>query len=89
MKYMTTIFLFIVLVPKMEKIIVLLCIWVKEVEKMGNIIKINMYVEMKKEKNSKIKLETLEQNILKYNQWLQMTNRKDMIENYEKFLQAQ
>ena len=58
-------------------------------EEMGNIIKINMYVEMKKEKNSKIKLETLEQNILKYNQWLQMTNRKDMIENYEKFLQAQ
>ena len=56
---------------------------------MGNIIKINMYVEMKKEKNSKIKLETLEQNILKYNKWLEMTNREDMIENYEKFLQAQ
>ena len=78
-----------VLVPKIEELIVLLCIQVNEVEKMGNIIKINMYVEMKKEKNSKIKLETLEQNIQKYNKWLKMTNREDMIENYEKFLQAQ
>ena len=56
---------------------------------MGNIIKINMYVELKKEKNSNLKLETLEQNILKYNKWLKMTNRKDKIENYEIFLQAQ
>lgn len=56
---------------------------------MGNIIKINMYVEMKKKKNNRIKLETLEQNILKYNKWLKMTNREDMIENYERFLQAQ
>ena len=61
----------------------------QEVKCMGNIIKINMYVEMKKEKNSKIKLETLEQNILKYNKWLKTTNREDMIENYERFLQAQ
>lgn len=56
---------------------------------MGNIIKINMYVEMKKKKDSRIKLETLEQNIHRYNIWLKMTNREDMIENYEKFLQAQ
>ncbi|WP_202127901.1 hypothetical protein [Clostridium sp. C2-6-12] len=56
---------------------------------MGNIIKINMYVEMKKKNDSEIKLETLEQNILKYNNWLKMTDREDMIENYEKFLQAQ
>jgi hypothetical protein len=56
---------------------------------MGNIIKINMYVEAKKEKDSKIKLETLEQNILKYNNWLKVTNREDRIESYEKFLQAQ
>ena len=48
-----------------------------------------MYVEMKKEKNSKIKLEALEQNIQRYNKWLKVTNREDMIENYEKFLQAQ
>lgn len=86
---LSVISLVMVLVPKIEKVIVLLCIYVKEVGKMGNIIKINMYVEAKKEKNSRIKLETLEQNILKYNNWLQMTNRKDMIENYEKFLQAQ
>lgn len=56
---------------------------------MGNIIKINMYVEMKKKKNSRIRLETLEENILKYNKWLKMNNREDMIENYERFLQAQ
>ena len=56
---------------------------------MGNIIKINMYVEMKKKNDSRIKLETLEQNILKYNKWLKMTDREDMIENYERFLQAQ
>lgn len=55
---------------------------------MGNIIKINMYAEMKKEKDSRIKLETLEQNILSYNNWLKMTDREDMIENYERFLQA-
>ena len=73
----------------MENLIVLLSIQVEEVKYMGNIIKINMYVEMKKEKNSKLKLGTLEQNILKYNKWLKRTNRKDMIENYEKFLQAQ
>jgi hypothetical protein len=78
-----------ILVPKMEKIFVLLCIIREEVKQMGNIIKINMYVEMKKKNHSKIKLETLEQNILKYNKWLKMTDREDMIENYEKFLQAQ
>lgn len=55
---------------------------------MGNLIKINMYVEMKKKNDSRIKLETLEQNILKYNKWLKMTDREDMIENYERFLQA-
>lgn len=78
-----------ILVPKMGKIFVLLCIMKEEVKQMGNIIKINMYVEMKKKNDSKIKLETLEQNILKYNKWLKMTDREDMIENYEKFLQAQ
>lgn len=77
-----------ILVPKMEELFVLLCIIKEEVKKMGNIIKINMYAEMKKEKNRKIKLETLEQNILSYNNWLKMTNREDMIENYERFLQA-
>ena len=33
---------------------------------MGNIIKINMYVEMKRKKNNKLKLETVEETILKY-----------------------
>ena len=56
---------------------------------MGKIIKINMYVEQKREKNDELKLEALEQNILEYNTWLKNTNREDKIENYEKFLQAQ
>lgn len=55
---------------------------------MGNIIKINMYVEMKKEKNNKLKLEALEENIWKYNSWLKENNREDKIENYENFLRA-
>lgn len=55
---------------------------------MGNIIKINMYAEMKKEKSKKIKLNVLEETILRYNNWLKRTKREDKIENYEKFLQA-
>jgi len=56
---------------------------------MGNIIKINMYAEMKRKKNSKLKLETVEESILEYNHWIKKTNREDKIENYERFLQAQ
>lgn len=55
---------------------------------MGKIIKINMYSEIKTEKSIKLKLETLEQSILKYNNWLRKTNREDKIENYEKFLRV-
>jgi len=56
---------------------------------MGNIIKINMYAEMKRKSNSKLKLETVEEAILEYNSWIKKTNREDKIENYERFLQAQ
>jgi len=55
---------------------------------MGNIIKINMYVEMKRINNNQLKLETVEQAILEYNSWIKNTNREDKIENYEIFLQA-
>lgn len=55
---------------------------------MGNIIKINMYAEMKKEKSKQIELKLLEETILKYNNWLKKTHREDKIENYEKFLRA-
>ena len=55
----------------------------------GNIIKINMYVEMKRKKNDKLKLETVEEVILKYNVWIKKNNREDKIENYEEFLRAQ
>ena len=57
--------------------------------RMGNIIKINMYAEMKRKNNSKLKLETVEEAILEYNDWIKKTNREDKIENYERFLQAQ
>ena len=56
---------------------------------MGNIIKINMYVEMKRKKNNQLKLKTVEEAILEYNDWIKKTNREDKIENYEEFLQAQ
>ena len=56
---------------------------------MGNIIKINMYAEMKRKNNIKLKLETVEEVILEYNSWIKKTNREDKIENYERFLQAQ
>lgn len=56
---------------------------------MGNIIKINMYVEMKGKNNNQLKLETVKETILEYNSWIKNTNREDKIENYERFLQAQ
>ncbi|OOM75347.1 hypothetical protein CLPUN_32930 [Clostridium puniceum] len=56
---------------------------------MGNIIKINMYVEMKRKKENKLKLKTIEEAILEYNNWIKTTSREDKIENYERFLQAQ
>lgn len=56
---------------------------------MGNIIKINMYVRMKREKNNKLMLKTIEEVILEYNSWLRKTNKEDRIETYEEFLHAQ
>jgi hypothetical protein len=61
----------------------------KDVVKMGNIIKINMYVEMKKRNKNNLKLKNIEEIILEYNNWIKKTNREDKIETYEKFLQAQ
>ncbi|WP_182629412.1 hypothetical protein [Clostridium chromiireducens] len=55
---------------------------------MGNIIKIIMYAEVKKEKNIKLKLENLEKDIFKYNNWIKETNREDKMETYEQFLRA-
>lgn len=55
---------------------------------MGNIIKINMYAEMKQKKHKELKVKNLEENILKYNSWLKRTNREDRIDSYEEFLQA-
>ena len=56
---------------------------------MGNLLKINMYVEAKKKEKNNLKLETLEKNIFEYNNWLKNTKREDKIENYESFLLAQ
>ena len=55
---------------------------------MGNIMKINMYVETKKNKNKKIDLRLVEKKIMQYNQWLKQTNREDKVETYEEFLRA-
>lgn len=56
---------------------------------MGNLIKINMYSEIKRGKKKNLKLENIEKVISAYNIWLEKTNREDRIENYEKFLRAQ
>lgn len=56
---------------------------------MGNLIKINMYVELTKERFNVRNLKTTEEIILKYKDWLKYTNREDKIENYEEFLQKQ
>ncbi|WP_207636824.1 hypothetical protein [Clostridium sp. DL-VIII] len=56
---------------------------------MGNIMKINMYVKMKKGENTKLSLKTIEEIISRYKSWLKKTNREDRIENYKKFIQTQ
>ena len=56
---------------------------------MGNLIKINIYAERKKENTNKLRIQSLEKNISKYNRWLRNTNREDKIESYEEFLQAE
>lgn len=53
---------------------------------MGNLIKINMYVEAKNK--NKLNLRTVEEFILEYNSWLKKTNREDKIETYAEFIQA-
>ncbi|EKQ56100.1 MULTISPECIES: hypothetical protein [unclassified Clostridium] len=55
---------------------------------MGNIIKINMYAEMKRKNNTKLELKTIEEVILDYNRWIRKNNREDKIETYEKFLRV-
>lgn len=57
-------------------------------EGMGKIIKINLFAEVKRKDNKKIKLKTVEETIFQYNDWLKENNREDKIESYEKFLQA-
>ena len=44
---------------------------------------------MKRQKNIQLKLQTVEEAILEYNNWIKKTNREDKIENYEEFLHAQ
>lgn len=48
-----------------------------------------MYVTMKRKKNNKLSLKTIEEIILKYKNWLKENNREDKIETYVEFLQAQ
>jgi len=53
---------------------------------MGKLIKINMYVEKRKNKDNTININVLEENFATYEKWLEKTNREDGIENYKKFL---
>lgn len=48
-----------------------------------------MYVESKEEEENELTLKTVEEIILKYKNWLKMTNSEDKIENYEEFLRSQ
>ena len=43
---------------------------------------------LKIKRNNKLELKNVEQDILRYNEWLRRTHREDKIENYEMFLQA-
>lgn len=57
---------------------------------MGSIIKINIYyAEFTRKNKGKLRLETVEKSILRYDKWLKDTNRKDNIETYEEFLRVQ
>ncbi len=56
---------------------------------MGNLMKINLYAEYERKKKNEFNLQTAEEVIKKYNNWLKKTNIEDKIENYEEFLQAQ
>jgi len=47
-----------------------------------------MYAKMKRKKNNKLSLKTIEEIILKYKSWLKKTNREDRIETYEEFLRT-
>lgn len=55
---------------------------------MGNIIKINMYADIKKNKDTKLDLQTIEKEIIEYNKWIKKSNNEDKIETYKKFLKA-
>ncbi|AGX43260.1 hypothetical protein CLOBY_22570 [Clostridium saccharobutylicum] len=63
-------------------------IGIKGVRELGNIIKINMYVKMKRRNSGVLRLQTIEETIFKYKSWLKENNIDDKIENYEEFIQA-
>lgn len=53
---------------------------------MGKLIKINLYAEKNKSKNTPINIDVLEENFEVYEKWLEKTDKEDGIENYKKFL---
>lgn len=53
---------------------------------MGNIIKINMYIESKNNKGE-INLNNIEKKIKQYNKWLKKTEQEDQIKIFHNFLQ--
>ena len=57
---------------------------------MGNIIKINMYIESKNKNNKReINLNNIEKKIKQYNKWLKKTEQEDQIKIFHNFLQMQ
>ena len=53
---------------------------------MGDLIKINMYVDKKKRINNNINIEVLKNNFNDYDKWLDKTKRSDELESYKLFL---
>lgn len=56
---------------------------------MGNLVKINTYIERKRVSYKLINIKVLGENLKDYNNWLKKTNREDRLETYKEFLQVQ
>jgi hypothetical protein len=61
----------------------------REVEKMRYLSITDIFIKRNKINGRIIDFNKLRENIIDYRLWLEKTHRKDKIENYEKFLQAQ
>lgn len=53
---------------------------------MGNLMKINMYLDSKKAKNKNVDISRMKANFTAYSEWLEQNNMLDVKESYEMFL---